>query len=261
MEETQPLRGVTVIVTRPSAHGRALCDALAARGARAHSIPTIAFADPDDSEPIDRAIDRLHQYTWAIFTSRTGVDRFLERLERRTGSLDALRSVHVAAIGPATAAGLTFRGLTPDVVPERYVAEGLFEALDAATPLPGARVLVARAAIARDVLPRALRAAGATVDIVELYRTIVAEESRAPLAELLATARVDFVVFTSASTVENFVALSGSDAAVSIPAVCTGPIVAEAARALGFRVAEALETFSNTGVVSAIERLHAGPKN
>jgi uroporphyrinogen III methyltransferase/synthase len=252
-----PLAGVTIVVTRPRPLGDVLARALRERGARALCVPTIAIADPEDFAPLDRALDEIESYDWVVFTSRNGVERFVERLRARRGAAALPARLHVAAVGPATSAALAARGLAPDVVPDEYVAEGLFAAISASTPLAGARVLLARAAVARDVLPDALRAAGAHVDIAEVYRTDVAEESRPALVELVDGGGIDVAVFTSSSTAASFVELVGRDAARAVRAVCTGPIVARTARELGLEVAAELPAYSLDGVVDAVERFVA----
>jgi uroporphyrinogen III methyltransferase / synthase len=251
-----PLTGVTIVVTRPNSQGKALASALSIRGALAVCIPTITIADPDDFAPIDRAIGALETYDWLIFTSRNGVERFLDRVESR-GRRSMLGGLRVAAVGPATAASLTSRNLDVSVVPENFVAEGLFDALSAADSLIGARVLLPRAAIARDALPDALRAAGAIVDIVDLYQTKVAETSREPLVALVESRGIDFAVFTSSSTAKSFVELVGIDRARKTRAICTGPVVASTARELGLPVALELPAYSVDAIVSGTERLVA----
>lgn len=247
-----PLLGVTVAVTRAAAQAGALANALAAEGADAVVAPTIEIADPEDTAPLDRALGDLGRYGWAIFTSANGVERFFARLAATDGDVRDLAGVRIAAIGPATAAAIRECGIRVDLVPEAYVAEELFAALDAAGPVEGESILIPRAAVARDVLPDALREAGAEVDVVETYRTVRPEASRELLAMLVETGRADLVTFTSSSTVTNFVALVGSETARRARAACIGPITAETARRHGIDVAVEAAEFTVDGLVAAI---------
>jgi uroporphyrinogen III methyltransferase/synthase len=247
-----PLLGVTVAVTRAAAQAAPLVAALSDRGADALACPTIEITGPADPGALDEALGAPGRYAWAVFTSATGVERFFGRMAATGGDLRDLKGVRLAAIGPATAAALVARGLRVDLVPDEYVAEALFAALEREGPLAGARVLVARAAVARDVLPDALRAAGAEVDVVEAYRTVRPDESRDLLATLLDGGRLDLVSFTSSSTVGNFVDLVGAERARRAPAACIGPVTAETARAAGLDVVAVADRYTVDGLVEAV---------
>jgi uroporphyrinogen III methyltransferase/synthase len=201
-------------------------------------LPTIEIVEPPDWEPADAALERLGSYAMAIFTSVNGVERFLERLVQRGGDLGPLRAMRLVAIGPATAAALTARGLEVAIVPKAYRAEGVLEAIDAAADVRDSRVLLPRAMEAREVLPEGLRAMGARVDVVPVYRTRLPDVDRGTAERLLHG--IDMITFTSSSTVRNFVRLVGEDRAVGILAGaavgCIGPITGETARDSGLRV-------------------------
>ena len=198
----KPLAGRVVVVTRPRAQAQAFAGLLEAAGASVLLVPTIAIEAPASWQPLDRALERLR----------------------------------LAAIGPATAEALHALGLETEVVPEEYVAEGLAARLGELIR-PGERVLLARAAEARDVLVIQLEAAGALVDEVPAYRTRPAAEDAGPLRRALALGKVDVVTFTSSSTVRHFAALfPGEDLSRLLRGVavaCIGPVTGATAREVG----------------------------
>jgi len=233
----RPLRGRVVVVTRPRAQAQAFAGLLEAAGARVLLVPTIAIEPPASWELLDRALERLDDYRWAVFTSVNGVEMTRRRLEEKGRGADALRGRRLAAIGPATAEALRAMGLETEVVPEEYVAEALAERL-CALIRPGERVLLARAAEARDVLVTLLEAAGARVDEVPAYRTRPERaEDAGELRGALGAGRVDVVTFTSSSTVRHFAELfPGEDLPGLLRGVavaCIGPVTRATALALG----------------------------
>jgi len=232
----KPLAGRVVVVTRPRAQARAFADLLEAAGARVLLVPTIAIEPPASWQPLDRALDRLGDYAWAVFTSVNGVEMTRRRLAERGRGPEALRGLRLAAIGPATAEALSALGLETEIVPEEYVAEGLAERLRVLIQ-PGERMLLARAAEARDVLVTTLEGAGVLVDEVAAYRTRPAAEDAGALRRALADGAVDVVSFTSSSTVRHFAALfPGEDLPRLLRGVivaCIGPVTRATARELG----------------------------
>ncbi len=252
--EAYPLLGRTVCVTRAAAQAAPLVAALAERGAEPIACPTIEIAAPADPGPLDAALADPGRYSWAIFTSANGVERFFGRMAATGGDIRDLKGVRLAAIGPATATALDARGVRVELVPDEYVAEALFAALEREGGLAGSRILIARAAVARDVLPDALRAAGADVDVVETYRTVRPDGARDLITALVDNGALDLVTFTSSSTVTNFVALAGSDRARRTRAACIGPITSATARDAGLEVAVEAATYTVEGLVDAIVR-------
>jgi len=216
----RPLAGLTVAVTRARAQASGLARRLEAEGARVVQAPAIRVRTLS-GPPLDPA-----PYDLVCLTSANGVEALFERL--RAGGRDArsLAGATVAAIGPGTAAALAAHGILADVVPERFVAESLVEAL---APLPVERALIARASEARDVLPDALRERGAQVDVLALYET-VAEPLPEPVRE--AALAADYVTFTSSSTVRWFLAAGGSPSP-SARIVSIGPVTSAALREHG----------------------------
>jgi uroporphyrinogen-III synthase len=237
------LAGTKVVVTRASDQASSLADALQARGAEVVQIPTIAIVAPaDGGAALRSALADLDRFDWLVVTSANGARRVAEAL---SGSLP--EHTRFAAIGPGTAAALAADGLTADLVPDRFVAEGL---LDVFPPLPpgGGRVLVAQAAGARPVLAEGLRAHGWDVEVVEAYRT----EHPALAGEVVARARAaDVVTFTSASTVTGFVAAVGLGTRPQV-VVCIGPVTAEAARSAGLSVDAVADPHTIDGLVDAV---------
>ena len=243
--ESRPLFGKSVIVTRPRHQSSVLADRLRDEGANALIVPTIEIVDPlDEGAALSAAVEQLSSYDWVVLTSANGAQRFCERL--RDGR--DLAGVKLAAIGPGTAEVLADYNLVADLVPERFIAESLLEAF----PLPHendqCRVLLARAAVARDVLPDGLRELGWRVDVIDAYRTIPVEPTDAERERII---DADIVTFTSSSTVENWVAAFGIDTLPNVVA-CIGPITADTARRAGLRVDVIADVHTIDGLVDAL---------
>ncbi|UCC48087.1 MAG: uroporphyrinogen-III synthase [Gemmatimonadota bacterium] len=249
--EGQPLKGLRIAVTRPPAQAQALIDGLRELGAEPLSYPTIRIADPSDRRPLRRAVENLENYDWIVFTSANGVVRFFQELRAVRGAAVLADNQYVAAIGPATAEALREHGVHPKVMPEEYVAEAVADALTAAADMAGCRVLLPRAAGARQVLTTQLCAAGAEVDEVVAYESKPDAEGIAALRASIERGELDVVTFTAASTVRHFVEEAGAELGRTRVAVI-GPITAEAARALGVRVDIQARQYTAHGLVQAI---------
>jgi hydroxymethylbilane synthase len=241
-----PLSGLRIMVTRANRQAAALSQALIANAAEAIACPVIRI-EPIPVAP--RSLDDLASYEWLVLTSANGVDRLVDVLRQTGRTLPA--HIKVAAIGPETAARSRAAGIEPALVPERFIAEDLAAAL-AAVMAPNARILLARAAGARDVLPEHLRARGARVDVVETYRAVPPPDLRPRLAACLT--RVDMVTFTSSSSVRHFVGALDGHLADRITVACIGPITAQTARDLGLRVDIIAQEYTTRGLVDAIVR-------
>jgi len=247
--ERLPLFGKRIVVTRAKGQAEALSARLRALGADVVELPTIEIRPAADSAPLDRAIAELACYDWLIFTSSNGVRFFLDRLDRSATDLRAL-GAKICAIGPATRAAVESLHLKVDLMGKEYVAESLIEAF-AAHDLAGKRVLLPRAAVARDLVPVELTRRGALVDVVEAYRTVIPEDA----AERIATAfarKPDWITFTSSSTVQNFVTLVGAAKLEGVKVATIGPVTSQTARSLGVTVAVEAHPFTIDGLVSAI---------
>jgi uroporphyrinogen-III synthase len=276
---TPTLTGVRVLVGRARHQAGALSGELRKLGATVIEIPFIEIRKPRSFRPLDAALRNLKDYDWLILTSVNGVEALWERMARLRLEAQILQSLDVAAIGPATKKAMERGGIRVDVVPEDYIAESVVRSLR--RRVRGKRILLVRAKVARDVIPRELRKAGAQVDVVEAYETVVPKSSRARLRALLLNPaqRPHLVTFTSSSTVRNFVELLAdrriqpisrpltrvssprrrtkdvSLARISLEGVrfaSIGPVTSSTLRALGLSVdIEALE-FSIPGLVQSI---------
>ena len=243
--ESRPLFGKKVIVTRPRHQSSVLADRLRDEGADALIVPTIEIVDPlDEGAALSAAVGQLSSYDWVVLTSANGAQRFCERL--RDGR--DLAGVKLAAIGPGTAEVLADYNLVADLVPERFIAESLLEAFPLPNEADQRRVLLARAAVARDVLPDGLRELGWRVDVVDAYRTVPVEPTDTERERIIGA---DIVTFTSSSTVENWVAAFGLDTLPKVVA-CIGPITADTARRAGLRVDVIAEVHTIDGLVDAL---------
>ena len=279
---TLPLQGKRVLVTRTREQASVLSEGLRALGATPLEFPTIRIVPPSDWTQLDAALTRLYQssvsedvdnasykYDWLVFTSANGVHICLQRLQHLGYEPRMLRNTRIATIGPATADALTPYGLTADLIPDAYVAEGVAEAIIEDTQrhsiaLKGQHILLARAAEARKVLAIMLREAGAIVDDVPAYYTLTAavddERSRDLWRDLLQQ-QLHIITFASSSTVRNFMAWVKQCeeatgimlAPTSLPIIaCIGPITSQTARDLGLTVTIEAKEFTIDGLLEAI---------
>ena len=205
----KPLDGIRVLVGRARHQAGALSSRLRNLGAEVLEIPFIEIRRPRSFQPLDEALKRLATYDWLILTSVNGVEAMWDRLAKLRLTNDSLRHLKIAAIGPATKRAIEKNGVRVHVVPEEYVAESVVKSLR--KQVKGKRVLLVRAKVARDVIPRELRKAGAPVDVFEAYETVVPKASRRRLQAVLGNRerRPHVITFTSSSTVKNFAALLG----------------------------------------------------
>lgn len=240
-----PLAGVTVAVTRARAQASSLAAQLRALGATAIEAPAIRIVATNDELPA------LREFDLVCLTSPNGVELLFERLAARGEDARSLAGAVVAAIGPGTARALRERGVIADVVPERFVAEGLIDAL---AGVEFSRVLIARAAQARDVLPDALRERGASVEVVSLYETVAEPLDPAVVA---AIAEADYLTFTSSSTVRFF--LSAAQPGPGTRIVSIGPVTSATLRDHGLEVSVEATRHDIDGLVEAILADHATP--
>jgi uroporphyrinogen III methyltransferase / synthase len=258
--EKRPLLGKRVVVTRTREQASALVDRLAELGADCLEFPTIRIVPPADWVEPDQALKEIESFDWIFFTSPNGVRFFLDRLETLGMDLRVLKGLRIGVIGPATAQALKAYHLRPDLVPEQYQAEYLLEALSE-IPLRHKKVLVPRAAQAREVLPDGLRQLGAEVTVVSAYQTLPADSAGAGLEEALSRGEVDCLTFTSSSTVIQFLALFPRQKILQllkkVTIACIGPITAKTARDNGLSVSIVAEEYTIPGLVQAIERYYA----
>jgi uroporphyrinogen III methyltransferase/synthase len=249
--ERRPLFGRRIVVTRSRAQQPELLAALVERGAEPIEFPTFRVVDAPDPERLRAAARSVHEYDWVVFTSANGVQRLWAAVREWGGDARAFGNTRLAAIGPGTAAALAARGLHADVVPDQYVAEGVLGALEGLGPWTGRRVLLPRAAGARDVLPKGLENWGAQVNEVAAYATEADRGDVERLREELQRGRVDAITFTASSTVRNFVSAVGPEIDGAAVAVI-GPITARTARELGLRVEIEAREHTIPGLLDAL---------
>ena len=243
--ESKPLFGRRIVVTRARSQASELAARLREHGAEPLEVPAIEIVDPaDGGAALAAALGDVRRYDWLVVTSPNGARRVL------AGLRDArqLGGVSIAAIGPGTADALRQGNVVADLVPERFVAEALLAAMPAPDAAGRGRVLLARAAVARDVLPDGLRELGWAVDVVEAYRTRAAELDDDERS-LVATA--DAVTFTSSSTVTNFLATVGVEHLPPVVA-CIGPVTSATARDHGLTVDVEAPVHTIEGLVDAL---------
>ena len=244
--ERLPLFGQRIVVTRDRRQAAELAEPLEELGAEVLLLPVIEIQPPADPQPLERAMLQLHAYDWIIFTSVNGVRSFVNSL----GDIRSLRA-KVCAIGPATQAALEALHIKVDRMPTEYVAESLLEAL-ADDDLTGKRIMLPRAAVARDLVPAELTRRGAKVDVVEAYRTVVPEDAASRTREVLAR-NPTWITFTSSSTVKNFVALAGAESLAGVKIASIGPITSATARELGLTVHAEANPHTIPGLVDVIQ--------
>ena len=256
-----------MLVGRARHQASALSSGLRELGAEVFEIPFIEIRKPRSYKPLDSALKKLRDYDWLILTSVNGVDAFWERLHKLRLTKRQLKHLKIAAIGPATKKAIEKRGVKVSVVPEEYVAESVVESLR--DQIAGKRVLLARAKVARDVIPRELRKLGGTVDVVEAYETVIPQSSRTRLRAILKDPkrRPNVITFTSSSTVRNFVALLGKNmwrgrprprkasAFDDVRFASIGPVTSSTLRELGLPVDIEAKEYTIPGLIKAM--LHA----
>ena len=253
----RPLFGRRIVVTRARAQASAFAALLEEQGAEVLALPTIATVPPERWDTVDAALGRLPEYAWLVLTSQNGVEMFFDRLRTLGRDVRELAGVRIAAIGPQTAATIEAHGLRVAAMPAEYRAEAVADTLLAAG-IAGKRILLARAAAARTVLPERLTAAGALVEEVALYRTVVPAEAAEAVAVFAGERKPDLVTFTSSSTVTHFASLfPGHElrrvlAGVSVG--CIGPITAATARDLGLDVDSEPPSYTIPAFAAAIVR-------
>ena len=241
---SKSLAGRTVVVTRAASQAGEFVVELERYGAKVIICPTIEIAEPESYERLDEAIDHLYGYDWLIFTSANAIEFFLRRLNARGVKVEELDEIKVCAIGQASADKLRDAHVHVDVIPSQSKAEGVFAALSefvgGAEQLHGLNILLPRAAVARDYLPKALEDAGARVDVVTAYRTVIPENlDRGRLSAMLAGS-ADCIAFTSSSTVKNLALLFDthdlSKVLSGVTIACIGDVTTATAADYGLNV-------------------------
>ena len=253
---TVPLSGRRVLVTRAAHQAGKLSEGLRAVGAEPVEVPILEIRPPASFDALDRALRQLERYDWLILTSANAVRAIVERAAELELRLEPPASLKIAAIGDATAAAARKVGLAVTLVPESYVAESLSNGLTSL--VSGRRLLLARAAIARDVIPAVLRQVGAEVDVADAYRNVMPEGAPEQLRRALA-AGINAVTFTSSSSATHL-AEAARAAGIKFPfagvsAVSIGPITSQTLRELGWEPAAEASVSDIPGLIDALVQL------
>jgi uroporphyrinogen III methyltransferase/synthase len=258
---TLPLAGLRVLVTRARAQAEPTVAAFAARGAECVLLPLVEIVPPDDPAPLHAALGRLADYRWVVFTSANAARAVAEALRAAGLNAGAFAATRVCAVGPATAAALREAGIPVALVPDEHVGEGVVAALAGAGPLAGVRVLLPRAAAAREVIPEELARLGATVDVVVAYRNARPEEARpgadGGVLDRVRHGEIQVVTFASASAVHAFVAACGGDESaratlLAATVAVVGPKTRDAAMAHGLTVAVMPAEYTIPALIDAL---------
>ena len=239
-----PLAGRTIVVTRARAQADEFITALEQYGAQVITCPTIEIKELENYERLDEAIDHLYGYDWVIFTSVNGVDHFFNRLKARGRDTHELDELKVCAIGEATAERLRRLAVHVDVVPTEFKAEGVYAALASFVGGPealrGLNILLPRASVARDFLPKALEDAGARVDVVPAYVTSLPDNLDKGHVAAMLSGSADCIAFTSSSTVRNLAQLFDtqdlSAPLAGVVVACIGDVTSTTAAEYGLSV-------------------------
>ena len=257
----KPLAGLRVLVGRARRQASALSAELESLGADVIEIPFIEIRPPRSYQPLDTALHKLSEYDWLILTSVNGVEAVAERMKKLEIEPSELARLDVASIGPSTRGAAEKMGLKVSVVPPKYVAESVVESLRG--KVEGKRVLLVRAAVARDVIPRELRKMGASVDVAAGYETVLPESSKKALQALMkdAARKPQVITFTSSSTVRNFIELLGgrgrqphtnNNLLERVRLASIGPITSATLREFGLPVHLEAEEYTIAGLTRAI---------
>jgi uroporphyrinogen-III synthase len=252
----QPLAGLAIAVTRAGERGSPLAAALRQEGATVHEVPLTRIESLDPS-PLHAALASLDAFDWVLLTSVNAVTALAEGV-RRLQQDATMATRRLAVVGAATAAAVEAQGWrTPTVQPEKAQAEGMVDALAARSDIEGARMLYPCAAGARDVLPEGLRALGALVEVVPVYRSAPDPEGQARIRALVASGSLDLVTVAAPSAVDALLDALDPEQTRRIPVACIGPVTAKAARTAGFPVKVESGAAVIEGWVASIVRAYA----
>jgi uroporphyrinogen-III synthase len=262
MMKAKPLGGWRILVTRASGQAFGLSEPLRQRGAEVIEIPTIEIASAGSYGALDNALIKIDHYDTLVLTSVNGAEVLFERYNRLGLPIVDMQHLLVVAIGPATARAIQSEGLGVSIVPEKYVAESVVEALRGKL-FKNSRVLLVRAKVARDVLPDELRKMGASVDVIEAYETKVPQGAAEKLQDLFfnSSRRPHMVTFTSSSTATNFLSLLGQnprEVLEDVKLASIGPVTSSTLRQAGLEPALEARDYTMDGLVTAITEYAAG---
>ena len=262
---SKPLNNRTILVACSAKKMVELASGLEAMGGTVLPFPVIEAQAIEDTHLLDNALDSLREYSWIIFTSAYGVHFFMKRLKERGIGLNSDFIPAICAIGPATDAALEEYGWKTTLLPKRFIAEGVLDALDehygGLPHLAGRRILLPRAKEAREILPDTLSAAGVQVDVVPCYQTVRAEIDE-NILQKLREKTPDLLVFTSSSTIRNMIEILGHEQVIRMLMDSTvavlGPVTGETAASYGKSVEIIPNTHTIVNLLKAIGDYYSG---
>lgn len=253
--EKRPLLGKKIVITRSRAQASELASLLLEKGACVVQFPTIEITPLEDYSHLYDEFNRLNSYHWIIFTSVNGVEIFFKKLFEKGLDSRALSNSKICAIGPATANKIKKYSIVPDLIPEKYVAESIIDAFGKDN-IKGKNILIPRAHEARDILPEELKKLGAKVSVVPVYKTILGHGDKDYVIEMIKNDNIDYITFTSSSTVKNFFKLIPTkiieDNCKKIKFACIGPITANTLKEYGFKAHVMPENYTIQDLVAEI---------
>lgn len=250
--EKKSLFGKQILITRPLRQAKKLVGLLEDQGAEVIEFPTIRISSLNDYQRLDLAIERLADYDWIIFTSPNGVDHFRRRMKTKRRDARSLSKLKIGAIGPKTAAKLENMGIMADFLPHEYSSQGIIKGIKK-FEIKGKKILLPRSDIAPSRLPRGLKKLGARVEEVAAYETqLPAGKSFTAIKNMLKNRKIDVVIFTSSSTVSNFVKLMGAVDLGKAKVACIGPVTANEAELSGMKPDIVLPQYSIEGLLEEI---------
>ena len=252
--DNRPLTGKKIIVTRSREQMSSLSALLREQGSETIEFPVIAIAPPDDFDKLDKALSHIEDFDWLLFTSANGVTAVIDRLLDLGLDSRWLKGPKVGAIGPKTMDAIYNFGISVNFLPSESVAEAVVEEFPE-NPA-GKRILILNAKDARDVLQKKLTERGAKVEVAVAYQTVIEDSNASDIKDLLVNGDIDFITFTSSSTVSNFIKLIGKEIATKVPEktkiVCIGPITAQTAVELGLAPDIVAENYTVEGMIDAL---------
>lgn len=252
-----PLRGRRILVTRAAQQAGKLSNGLRDLGATPVEVPVLEIAPPASYESLDKTLLEIARYDWIIFTSANTVSALKTRGDAIGLPPELLSTAKVAAVGTATASAAREAGWRVTLIPDSYVAEGLAASLRNEC-VQGKRILLARAEVARDVIPDALRAAGAVLDVVDAYRNVIPESAPGQLRRALAEG-LNAATFTSSSSVTHLADVARKANVgfpfPGVPAVSIGRVTSGTLRAAGWEPAAEADPHDIPGLIAAVEKL------
>ncbi len=253
--DKKPLFGKNIVITRAREQASNLVTKLSEYGANVIEFPTIEITEPDDFTEVDNAIENIDSYNWIIFTSVNGVKLFFKRLQAKNKDSRSLSNANICAIGPKTAEMFRKFGIIPDLVPEKYQAEYIIEGLKE-KGIDGKKFLLPRAKVAREVLPEKIKENGGIIDVVTVYKTVMPETDKELVTEYFKNREVDYITFTSSSTVKNFFEILKDEPVKewlkNVKTVSIGPITSETLKKFGVEPYIEAEKFTIDGIVEGI---------